>query len=105
MNALSLLLYFPRTVAGIGYFTLPYLVHAKAKHVHACEWNPRAVEALTQNLKLNGVSNRCTVYSGDNRQVRADRITCFASCNTFHLRLLLVSTCIYIYDRPYQCLF
>lgn len=32
--------------AGIGYFTLPFLVHAKAKFVHACEWNPDAVEAL-----------------------------------------------------------
>ena len=26
--------------AGIGYFTLVYLVHANAKHVIACEWNP-----------------------------------------------------------------
>ena len=49
--------------AGIGYFVLPYLgkhpqiiklknfelssfcsVHAKAKHVYACEWNPTSVE-------------------------------------------------------------
>ncbi|KAJ8299705.1 hypothetical protein KUTeg_023765 [Tegillarca granosa] len=29
--------------AGIGYFTIPYLVHAQAKYVHACEWNPDAV--------------------------------------------------------------
>nr|CAD7454863.1 unnamed protein product [Timema tahoe] len=29
--------------AGIGYFTLPFLVHAKAEMVHACEWNPNAV--------------------------------------------------------------
>nr|CAD7567204.1 unnamed protein product [Timema californicum] len=32
--------------AGIGYFTLPLLVHAKAEMVHACEWNPNAVTAL-----------------------------------------------------------
>jgi 16S rRNA G966 N2-methylase RsmD len=38
--------------AGIGYFTLPYLVHAGAHHVHACEWNPAAVEALKKNLKV-----------------------------------------------------
>lgn len=38
--------------AGIGYFTLPYLVHASAMHVHACEWNPAAVEALKKNLKV-----------------------------------------------------
>jgi len=38
--------------AGIGYFTLPYLVHAGALHVHACEWNPAAVEALKKNLKV-----------------------------------------------------
>jgi len=32
--------------AGIGYFTLPYLIHAGAQLVHACEWNPNAVIAL-----------------------------------------------------------
>lgn len=52
--------------AGIGYFTNPYLVHAGASHVHACEWNPDAVEALQRNLELNGVSHRCTVHHGDN---------------------------------------
>ncbi|XP_076005208.1 tRNA wybutosine-synthesizing protein 2 homolog [Genypterus blacodes] len=64
--------------AGIGYFTLPYLVHAGARHVHACEWNPDAVEALQKNLAANGVAHRCTVYQGDNRQLQlcdlADRV-------------------------------
>ncbi|XP_051276794.1 tRNA wybutosine-synthesizing protein 2 homolog isoform X2 [Dicentrarchus labrax] len=64
--------------AGIGYFTLPYLVHAGASHVHACEWNPDAVEALQKNLVANGVSDRCTVHQGDNRQLQlcgiADRV-------------------------------
>lgn len=64
--------------AGIGYFTLPLLVHAKAKHVHACEWNPHAVEALKRNIQENKVNKRCTVYEGDNRKVCprgvADRI-------------------------------
>ncbi|RVE67468.1 hypothetical protein OJAV_G00103180 [Oryzias javanicus] len=64
--------------AGIGYFTLPYLVHAKASHVHACEWNPDAVEALQKNLQANKVSERCTIHQGDNRQLQlsdvADRV-------------------------------
>lgn len=32
--------------AGIGYFTLPFLVHANARLVHACEWNPDAIDSL-----------------------------------------------------------
>ncbi|XP_069027959.1 tRNA wybutosine-synthesizing protein 2 homolog isoform X1 [Embiotoca jacksoni] len=64
--------------AGIGYFTLPYLVHAKASHVHACEWNPDAVEALQKNLEANRVSDCCTIHRGDNRQLKlrdvADRV-------------------------------
>ncbi len=56
-------------IVGIGYFTLPYLVHAGAAHVHACEWNPNAVEALRYNLGQNGVAHKCTVHQGDNRQV------------------------------------
>ncbi|XP_060105298.1 tRNA wybutosine-synthesizing protein 2 homolog isoform X2 [Heteronotia binoei] len=55
--------------AGIGYFTLPYLVHAGAAFVHACEWNPHAVEALQQNLQLNGVQHRCRIHQGDNRKL------------------------------------
>ncbi|XP_053180054.1 tRNA wybutosine-synthesizing protein 2 homolog [Scomber japonicus] len=64
--------------AGIGYFTLPYLVHTGAAHVHACEWNPDAVEALQKNLVANGVFDRCTIHQGDNRQLQlcdvADRV-------------------------------
>jgi len=56
-------------LTGIGYFTIPLLVHAKAKHVHACDWNPDAVQALKENLKINKVSDRCAVYEGDNRKV------------------------------------
>lgn len=64
--------------AGIGYFTLPCLVHAGAAFVHACEWNPHAVAALRRNLKLNGVADRCQIHFGDNRQLElsdvADRV-------------------------------
>ena len=51
--------------AGIGYFTLPYLVHARADIVHACEWNPVAVEGLRRGLAANGVSERCVIHEGD----------------------------------------
>lgn len=54
---------------GIGYFTLPYLVHAAATFAHACEWNDHAVEALRKNLVLNGVQDRCRIHHGDSRQV------------------------------------
>ncbi|XP_062997882.1 tRNA wybutosine-synthesizing protein 2 homolog [Elgaria multicarinata webbii] len=64
--------------AGIGYFTLPYLVHAGAAFVHACEWSPHAVEALRRNLHLNGVQDRCRVHQGDNKKLElrdaADRV-------------------------------
>ena len=55
--------------AGIGYFTLPYLVHARAKMVHACEWNSHAVEALERSLEANGVKERCMIHCEDNRKV------------------------------------
>lgn len=54
--------------AGIGYWTLPLLMHAGAARVFACEWNPASVEALTRNLTLNRVAaERCAVLLGDNR--------------------------------------
>ncbi|NXC25483.1 TYW2 protein, partial [Campylorhamphus procurvoides] len=64
--------------AGIGYFTLPFLIHAGAAFVHACEWNVHAVEALRRALVLNGVQDRCRVHHGDNRKLElwdtADRV-------------------------------
>ena len=52
--------------AGIGYFTLPYLVHAQAAHLHACEWDDDALRALRHNLAANGVAERAVVHAGDN---------------------------------------
>mmetsp|Transcript_23905 Transcript_23905/g.39540 ORF Transcript_23905/g.39540 Transcript_23905/m.39540 type:complete len:373 (-) Transcript_23905:145-1263(-) len=52
--------------AGIGYFTLPYLVHARAKHLHACEWDDDALAALRYNIRVNQVAERCTIHTGDN---------------------------------------
>ena len=54
--------------AGVGYFTLTYLIHAKAEFVYACEWNPEAVKALKLNLAKNKVEDQCTVLEGDNRK-------------------------------------
>jgi tRNA G37 N-methylase Trm5 len=59
--------------AGIGYYTLPALIHGKASHVHACEWNEHAVFALRYNLKQNGVDDRATVYVGDCRKIAKNR--------------------------------
>ena len=53
---------------GIGYYTLQFLVRGKAEHVHACEINPESIVALKKGLTRNSVSDRCTIYPGDNRQ-------------------------------------
>ncbi len=58
--------------AGIGYYSLPMLVHSQVGHVHCCEWNPNAVRALETNLESNGVAGRCTVHFGDNRVTAAN---------------------------------
>ena len=52
--------------AGVGYYTLPMLVHAGAAHVHACEINPASVAGLRAAAALNGVEHRLTVHEGDN---------------------------------------
>ena len=54
--------------AGIGYYSLPILVHSEAEHVHCCEWNNDAVESLEWSLERNNVSSLCTVHRGDNRE-------------------------------------
>lgn len=58
--------------AGIGYYTLPALIHGKAGHVYACEWNEYAVDALKYNLTANSVQDRATVLVGDCRQLVLD---------------------------------
>ena len=61
--------------AGIGYFTLPALVHGDAAFVYACEWNPEAVKALRFNLSDNGVAERALVLEGDCRvQARNNKL-------------------------------
>jgi hypothetical protein len=58
--------------AGIGYYTLPALVHGKASFVYACEWNPDAVTALQCNVHDNKVSDRVQIFQGDCRQVASE---------------------------------
>ncbi len=53
--------------AGIGYYSLPALVHGGASLLHACEWNPEAVASLRWGLDANGVEERCVVHEGDSR--------------------------------------
>jgi tRNA wybutosine-synthesizing protein 2 len=43
--------------AGIGYFSLPIAVHARAERIYACELNPIAYHYLVENIRLNHVSN------------------------------------------------
>ena len=56
--------------AGIGYFSLPILVRARAHHVHCAEWNPDALTCLALGMAANGVSReRVTLWPGDNRRL------------------------------------
>ena len=53
--------------AGIGYYSLPLLVHGKAAHVHACELNPESIKALQWAAQKNEVSQSITIHKGDNQ--------------------------------------
>ena len=57
--------------AGIGYFTLPLLVHTSAKRVHSCDWSGDAIDALHKGLLANRIAaGRCVVHRTDCRKVR-----------------------------------
>jgi len=64
--------------AGIGYFSLPLALHAKAGRVVACEINPVAFGYLVDNVQLNHVEGVVQPYLGDNRNLPgshwADRV-------------------------------
>jgi len=51
--------------AGIGYFSLP--LARTGAHVHAIELNPKAVEYLTENSRLNRLDSRISISAGDCR--------------------------------------
>jgi tRNA G37 N-methylase Trm5 len=54
--------------AGIGYFALVYLIHAGARTVHACEWNPWSVEGLVRGAGRNGIPWKR--YHGENVRIK-----------------------------------
>jgi tRNA wybutosine-synthesizing protein 2 len=59
--------------AGIGYFSLPLAVHAKARRVMACEINPVAFSYLEENVALNMVGDVVQPVLGDNRDLPGER--------------------------------
>mgnify|MGYP000948748508 CR=1 FL=1 len=64
--------------AGIGYFTLPLALHARASKVISCEINPLAFHYLCENVQLNGLESVVEPVLGDNRDLPgkgiADRV-------------------------------
>lgn len=76
--------------AGIGYYTLPALIHGKALHVYACEWNENAIMALRYNIQNNRIStNKVTIFHGDCRtSVEENKDLLFGKCHRISLGLL-----------------
>ena len=44
--------------------------------MHACEWNPAAVQALRRGLVANNVVDKCVIHEGDNKLVYFVLISC-----------------------------
>lgn len=80
--------------AGIGYYTLPLLVHAQAQHVHACDLNPDSIHYLAHNAQTHEVADRLTIHRGDCQDVAphdiADRVLMgyFPYCHRFLMTAL-----------------
>ncbi len=51
--------------AGIGYYSIPLLVHGKAEMVHAIDLSKDALECLDEAGKINQISERLTLHHGD----------------------------------------
>ena len=84
--------------AGIGYYTLPALIHGKARHVTACEWNEHALFALRHNLRANGIpEGDVTVLEGDCR-VSLKRLLDQQETNNINSECNAVKQC-YQFDR------
>ncbi|MED5485313.1 MAG: hypothetical protein VYE59_01710 [Candidatus Thermoplasmatota archaeon] len=73
--------------AGIGYYTLPLLVHTDVKLLHACEINPDSFKELKKNLIHNKVSEKCIIHEGDN-QLTVPKLDVFGKINRVMLGLL-----------------
>ena len=52
---------------GIGYYTLPAVIHGKAAKVYSCEWNEHAVHALRFNVQDNKIQDKVEIFVGDCR--------------------------------------
>jgi tRNA wybutosine-synthesizing protein 2 len=77
--------------AGIGYFTLPLALHARASRVIACEINPLAFRFLQENVALNHLDGVVEPVLGDNRHLPgegiADRVVMgYVRTTSEHLR-------------------
>ncbi|MCS7110048.1 MAG: class I SAM-dependent methyltransferase family protein [Candidatus Caldarchaeum sp.] len=66
--------------AGVGQFTIP-VAKSAASHVHAFELNPIAYQYLVENIRLNHVEDKVSVYNLDCRKAlekglaeKADRV-------------------------------
>ena len=72
------------TCASLAYYIISiiifFLFYLTASHIQACEWNPDAVTALRRGIERNKVTDRCTVYPGDNAQLN-DRCTVYPRDN------------------------
>ena len=53
---------------GVGYYSFPMLINAGAAHVHACEMNPPSIDGLVRGAEANGITDRITVYRGNNQK-------------------------------------
>jgi tRNA wybutosine-synthesizing protein 2 len=53
--------------AGIGYFAIPAAKIGRADRVWAIDRNPVSVHYLAENARRNGVADRLTIETGDNR--------------------------------------
>eukprot|EP01083_Nonionella_stella_P042578 114959_1 len=61
--------------AGIGYFTLSFLIHAKVQFVYCCEINKNSIQSLKRNMMLNKIDpNRYRILEGDNAKTTVDVI-------------------------------
>lgn len=76
--------------AGIGYFTLPLLVHTSAKRVHSCDWSCDAIDALRKGLVANNVVEKCIVHHIDCREVSYFNVWSLVMLLLFLVKLPLV---------------
>ncbi len=55
--------------AGVGSFSILVAKHSGAKRVYSIDLNPKAVEYMRENIRLNRVQNRIVPVLGDAKQI------------------------------------